>query len=113
MTIRAKLTSKTAIAILLALVLIADVGNLWATHDEVAAQAGQQHAYEAAQRQDQAAQKRESQMLVAKVCTGFGKLAAEEPPAGNPKTNPSRAYLQSEHATLVGIGADLGCGGSR
>jgi hypothetical protein len=62
---------------------------------------------------EQAAQRRAGQMVERKLCTTFGSLAALEPPPGNPHTNPSRGYLQAEHATLVQLGADLGCGGTR
>jgi type II secretory pathway pseudopilin PulG len=57
------------------------------------------------QRQAQRQGRRELKAL----CLTFGKLAALKPPAGNPHTNPSRAYLQGEHATLDEIGTDLKC----
>ena len=41
--------------------------------------------------------------------TTFGKLAANKPPAGNPETNPSRAYEQRQAVILDELGADLGC----
>ena len=37
------------------------------------------------------------------------KLAANKPPAGNPETNPSRAYEQRQAVILDELGADLGC----
>jgi hypothetical protein len=55
----------------------------------------------------QSAAQRAGAKVIAKVCAGFARLAAEKPPAGNPATNPSRAFDQGQHATLVGIGADL------
>lgn len=80
---------------LLILTLLVGAGNLWASWDEV-------HAYKAAQQ-------RQGQVVEEKLCSTFGKLAALKPPAGNPRTNPSRAYLQGQHAALDEIGTDLGC----
>ena len=57
----------------------------------------------------QAAERRSGQLLERKLCQTFGKLAANRPPAGNPLTNPSRAYDQRNHADLVQLGGDLGC----
>lgn len=56
-----------------------------------------------------AAQRQAGQQLEQKLCTTFGKLAALQPPAGDPAANPSRGYLQDQHAALVELGADLGC----
>lgn len=63
----------------------------------------------AAQHREQAAQQRAGRVLEAKLCTTFDSLAALKPPAGNPDSNPSRAYLQQQHDRLAQIGADLGC----
>jgi hypothetical protein len=63
--------------------------------------------------EQQAAQQRQGVLLEQKLCTTFGRLAALKPPPGNPVANPSRAYLQEEHAALVDLGSDLGCRGSR
>ena len=60
-----------------------------------------------------AAQQRAGQLVEQKLCSTFGKLAALKPPPGNPATNPSRAYLQAEHATLVQLGVDIHCEGPR
>lgn len=68
-----------------------------------------QHSHD----EQQAAQQRQGLVLERKLCGSFGKLAALQPPPGNPQTNPSRAYLQEEHAALVGLGQDLGCRGAR
>ncbi len=92
---KVKITPPRAAGALLALTLIVGGGNLWASWDEV-------HA-------NQAAQQRAGQLLEEKLCATFGKLAALQPPAGNPATNPSRAYLQGQHDTLDEIGTDLGC----
>jgi hypothetical protein len=55
----------------------------------------------------QQAQRTQSAAIIRKVCAGFGELAAEKPPAGNPAKNPSRAFDDTQHAVLVGIGHDL------
>jgi hypothetical protein len=45
------------------------------------------------------------------ICLTLGKLAALQPPAGNPSTNPSRAFDQKLHQTLDELGPDLECNG--
>ncbi len=85
-----------AVIALLVLTLIVGAGNLWASWDEV-------HS-------SQAAQQRQGQAVETKLCSTFGKLAALQPPAGNPASNPSRAYEDRLHATLDDLGTDLGCG---
>ncbi|HEY6493779.1 MAG TPA: hypothetical protein VIZ43_10925 [Trebonia sp.] len=66
------------------------------------------------QQRQQAAQQRAEQLqgriAEQKICTTLGKLAALQPPAGNPATNPSRAFDQELHATLDQLGPDMGCG---
>jgi hypothetical protein len=62
-------------------------------------------------RDGQATQQRQGLVLERKLCGSFGKLAGLHPPPGNPATNPSRAYLQTQHDILAGIGADLQCPG--
>ena len=86
------LTASRASAVLLTLVLIAGVGNLWATQRE------------------QASQRKQGQLIEHRLCRTFARLAARQPPAGNPALNPARAYLQGQHATLDEIPADIGCG---
>jgi type II secretory pathway pseudopilin PulG len=71
----------------------------------------QEQQYEAGQRQEQAQQRAAGALVIAKLCTTFGELAANKPPAGNPNTNPSRAYDQRNHEILDGVGPDIGCGG--
>lgn len=61
------------------------------------------------QAQMRAAQVR-GQQIERKLCTSFAKLAAIQPPAGNPQLNPSRAYEAQTHAVLIQIGYDIGCG---
>lgn len=77
-----------------------------------AALLNQQQAYEAGQRRDQAEQRAAGVLVIRKLCTTFGELAANKPPAGNPNTNPSRGYDQRNHKILDGVGPDIGCGGS-
>ena len=64
----------------------------------------------AQQRREQLAQRRAGEAVEHKICTTMAQLAALKPPPGNPDTNPSRAFDQSLHATLDGLGPDLGCG---
>ena len=61
------------------------------------------------QAEQQAEQQRAGVLLGEKLCITFGKLAALTPPAGNPLTNPSRAFDDELHATLDELGTDLGC----
>ncbi len=84
-----------ALCALVVLTLIVGAGNLLASWDEV-------HA-------SQAAQKRQGQAVETKLCATFGKLGALKPPPGSPAHNPSRAFEQSLHATLVELGTDVGC----
>jgi hypothetical protein len=74
-----------------------------------AAEQRQQAAFVAAEKRQQEAAARAGTVIVRKLCTSFGELAELKPPAGNPKTNPSRRFEQQQHATLDEIGPDLGC----
>jgi hypothetical protein len=89
------ISSRVAVAGLLLLVLITGAGNLAASYIEV-------HHLEDAQRA-------QGRLVEHKICTTFGKLAALNPPAGDPRENPSRGYLQQQHVTLVELGHDIGC----
>lgn len=91
-----------AMSALVILTLIVGAGNLWASWTEV-------HNAAVAAKREQVAQQRAGAVLGEKLCTTFGELAALKPPAGDPHTNPSRAYDQESHATLVQLGTDLGC----
>ena len=66
-----------------------------------------------AEQRVQAEQRAAGAVLEAKLCATLAKLAANKPPAGNPQTNPSRAYDQNNHAILDELGPDLGCGPKR
>jgi hypothetical protein len=86
---------RRALVWLFALAVIMAGANLfWTAHEVHASRASQQRA---------------GAVLEQKLCTTFRKLAANKPPAGNPRTNPSRAYDQNQHAILDELGADLGC----
>lgn len=87
---------------LVALTLVVGGGNLWASYAEV-------QTVKAAQHHDDVARQRAGQLLEVKLCSTFGKLGALKPPPGDPVKNPSRAYEQEQHDTLVQLGADLGC----
>jgi hypothetical protein len=89
-------------------VLLSGLNLLWTSHSVHASQA----AIQASQHREQVMQQRAGQLVVERLCQTFGELAALKPPPGNPRTNPSRAYLQGEHATLIRLGADLGCKGT-
>ena len=101
--------------ILLGLVLIVGGANIASNHSIAASvssvQRQSQQAQATAQRREQAAQARQARMVEQKLCTTLGKLAALDPPAGNPSSNPSRAYEDNLHATLAQLGPDLGCAG--
>lgn len=89
---------------LVALTLVVGGGNLWATRAEV-------QTVRASQHHDDVARQKAAAGLERKLCTTFGKLAARQPPPGDPARNPSRAYEQWLHGTLVQLGTDVGCKG--
>lgn len=61
----------------------------------------------------QAAQRAQGAAFEQKLCATLGRLASLVPPPGPLAGNPSRAYLQQEHAVLAELGPDVGCGGKR
>lgn len=67
------------------------------------------HAYQGAQAQEQAQAHRQGQLIERKLCQTFDQLASNKAPAGNPLTNPSRAFDQRQHAILAQVAPDLGC----
>ena len=89
-----------AIVVLFGIGVLIGVGNLFWTAHEVRAAGTAQH-------QEQAAQQRQGAVLEAKLCTTLDRLAALKPPAGDPASNPARAYAQQEHAVLAQLGPDI------
>lgn len=53
--------------------------------------------------------KQEGAKVEHSICLTLDRLAALEPPSGNPNSNPSRAYDQELHSTLAQLGPDLEC----
>ncbi len=104
---RWKPTPLQGMAFLVALTLIVGGGNLLSGYTQARSQA---HAVLVAEQHEQAAQRAAGALLEARLCATLATLAADKPPAGNPRTNPSRAYEQNQHATLDELGPDLGCG---
>jgi hypothetical protein len=84
------------------LVLIVGGANLWGSWDQVHSFKEQLHA-------QQVAEQKAAAKEIGELCDTFGKVALLQPPAGNPKTNPSRAFDQNLHADLAGVNPDLGC----
>ena len=60
-------------------------------------------------RAQQSAQQQAGLVTERKLCATLDSRAALKPPGGNPAANPSRAYEDHLHATLDGLGPDLGC----
>lgn len=58
---------------------------------------------------NQNAQRRQGELIEAKICKDVGTMAAISPPAGNPAANPSRAFEQAEARAWQGLVSDLGC----
>lgn len=91
-----------AIIFLFALNLaLAGANLLWTAHAVTAVR--HQFAVQAAVERGRGA------MVEHKICLTLHRLAALKPPAGNPETNPSRAYAQEQHRTLSELAPDLGC----
>lgn len=93
---------RRSLLFLFALAVVLAAGSLlWTAHEVRASQAAQQR--------EEAIQHQAGVVLEEKLCITFSRLAALQPPAGNPATNPSRGYDQELHATLDELGTDLGC----
>ena len=67
------------------------------------------HADKASQARGPVAQQKAGVAVEEKLCDTFGELSELQPPAGSPAGNPSRAFEQKLHSTLVDLGIDLGC----
>jgi hypothetical protein len=91
-----------AIVVLFLIAALSGVGNLFWTNHQVTTDRSAQQA-------QQAAQRRQGEMLEQKLCTSLAKQAALKPPGGSPSVNPSRAYLQAQHDVLAQLGPDVGC----
>lgn len=100
-TVLARRTLRSVAFLVLLALLVAGANLLWTSHAV--------NAYQSSQRQQAAAQQHQGAMIEAKLCQTLDRLAALRPPAGNPRTNPSRAFDQQVHATLDELGPDIGC----
>ena len=98
------LTAARALAILVALMLITCAANLVTSRVQF-------DDYTASQAREQAQQRAAGVVVERKLCQTLGAVASLQPPPGNPKTNPSRAYDDQLHARLGKLGPDLGCAG--
>lgn len=58
---------------------------------------------------EQGSQQRQGAVIEQRLCTTLDRLAALQPPAGNPAVNPSRAFDQKLYLTLAELGPDVGC----
>lgn len=85
---------------------LALVALLAVFHEQAASRAALLHQAQA----QQASQRRAGLALERQLCMTFGKAAALKPPAGDPRTNPSRAYLQGQHVIWTEVVTDLHCG---
>jgi hypothetical protein len=92
---------RSIVALFVLMVLLAAANFLWS--------AAQQRAYQDSLAREHAAHIKADQILVAHLCLTFGDLGALKPPPGDPAKNPSRAYDDKLHATLIQLGTDLGC----
>lgn len=54
-------------------------------------------------------QAHQSATFEGQLCNTLNSLKALKPPAGNPATNPSRAFDVNQHVVLSQLAADLGC----
>ncbi len=99
-------STRRALVFLFAFNLVLAALNLFWTGHEVHAS---KEAIQSGQAREQAEQRQAGVILSEKLCATFGELAALKPPAGSAAKNPSRAYEDELHVTLVGLGTDLGC----
>ena len=102
-TVLTRRTLRSVAILVLIGLLVTGANLLWTAHAV--------RSFQSSQQAQNAAGRREGVLIEQKLCTTFGVLAALKPPAGNPRTNPSRAYLQGQHDALVQLGTDLGCKG--
>jgi type II secretory pathway pseudopilin PulG len=93
------------LVLVLVVILINGTGLFWLAHETRASDAAR--ARQA--RTEQAAQRRAGQVIERKLCRTLDRLGANEPPPGNPDTNPSRAYEQQQHVIFAQLAPDVGC----
>jgi hypothetical protein len=77
------------------IIALALLGSYFVTQSDIAANMRAQQAAAAMSEQH--------------LCTTLNALKALQPPPGNPKTNPSRAFDVEQHDVLAQLAADLGC----
>lgn len=100
--VRTRLVRYRSAVIVVAIVVGLSGGNLlWS--------ARQQHGYQASVHRSHVLRVKGEQAVIDKLCLTFHRLSALKPPPGDPAKNPSRAYEQEQHDTLVQLGTDLGC----
>lgn len=54
-------------------------------------------------------QRRQGVLIEKNLCNTLNSLRDLKPPAGDPVSNPSRAYLQEQHDRLAQLSVDVGC----
>lgn len=94
---------------LLVLVFLVGGGNLWASWDQSRAVGTQLNTFKRQLHSQEVAEQKQGAKEIGELCDTFGKVALLQPPAGDPVTNPSRAFDQNLHADLAGVNPDLGC----
>jgi hypothetical protein len=84
-------------------VVLSGLNLFWTSHETNATAA----RFAIQQAEQRAAERRAGQTEVRALCLTFAKLGQLHPPAGNPRSNPSRAYLQGQARVLDELGTDL------
>lgn len=106
--VRAWLRAQSSALILVAIMVALNGASLPGYAHLQGSQQASQHREQVMQQQ---AARRAGELLEARLCLTFGKLAALKPPADpDPVKNPARLYEQQQHDTLDELGTDLGCG---
>lgn len=115
MMIRRVPSTRALIALLLLMVLIVGVGNLWNSFNLNSQVKQTQREQQDQQAQQQKIQKEAGMIVEGKICRSLVPLeglSSLRPPAGDPATNPSRAFEQQlvvKLAPLAQLGDDIGC----
>lgn len=96
---RVRLSNRGIVVLAIVVAVLINAGfSFWLVESNNSAMAAQQRASQ-----------RAGARIEAELCHTFESLYADKPPAGNPATNPSRAYLQELHARLGEVPPDLKC----